>query len=101
MPISDARSTGTLLHRQPKTDLAGAGRKDAGRNGATQHGRVRQVRREPDAAAEKSDADVGAQRTQSLPAELQPAAPHRLVHRHQQPVRPTDRPHRKPAFPLH
>lgn len=58
----DARRAGTLLHRQPETDLAGTSREDAGGNGAAQYGRVRQVCRQQNALTEKSDADVGTQR---------------------------------------
>lgn len=101
MSCLDARRAGTLLHRQPETDLAGTSREDAGGNGAAQYGRVRQVCRQQNALIEKSDADVGTKHPQGLSAELQATAPYRLVHRHQQPVRPADRPHREPALPLH
>ena len=61
----DARRAGTLLHRQPETDLAGTSREDAGGNGAAQYGRVRQVCRQQNALTEKSDADVGTQHPQA------------------------------------
>ena len=69
--------------------------------GQAEYGRVRQVCRQQNALTEKSDADVGTQHPQGLSAELQATAPYRFVHRHQQPVRPADRPHREPALPLH
>ena len=37
---------------------------------------------------------------QVAPELLQPAPPHRLLHRHQQPEGAADRHHRKPSFPL-
>lgn len=86
LQVADARTAGTLLPRQPETDLRRKGRTTPFGDGTHQSGRIRQVFRQEDAAPEESPADVEPPRVQGLPAQLPPIAPHRLLHRHFQPV---------------
>ena len=99
MPPAASAPTARLLHRKLRPDQRHGGGKQTCLVWTHQLRRVRPPARQPDAPVEEPDADGSLARTPCLPPYGRGTAPHRLVHRHQQPPRSADRPFGQP--PLH
>ena len=87
-----ARRAGVVLHRRLHADIERQCRAQAGGVCAAEHRRVRQAAGKEDARPEDAHADAAPVVRQGVQDELQPAAAHRLVCRHQQQPTAADRP---------